>query len=46
MKKTYINPEMLVVKLQTVEMLAGSLQFGGTTEQNLGRDFDFDDEEY
>ena len=45
MKKTYINPTIAVVKLQTVGMLAASLPTDDSTEQNLGRSFDFDDEE-
>ena len=51
MKKTYINPSIEVVKIQTVGMLAGSpLQDSTPAEVNgdgnynsLGRDFDFDD---
>ena len=51
MKKTYINPSIEVVKIQTVGMLAGSpLQSSTPAEVNgdgnynsLGRDFDFDD---
>ncbi|MBQ9203094.1 MAG: hypothetical protein IJ155_02505 [Prevotella sp.] len=46
MKKTYINPEIEVVKLATQQMLAMSVS---ETEVDgnkaLGRDFDFDDEE-
>ena len=35
MKKTYINPEMEVVKVQTTQMLAASAQ-----EMGLGGDYD------
>jgi len=49
MKKTYINPALEVVKIQTIGMLADSLVKGEATvtdESNvLGRDFDFDDED-
>lgn len=47
MKKTYINPTLEVVNINTgVQLLAGSAQIpgGGSTDQNLARDFDFDDE--
>jgi len=45
MKKTYLNPELEIVKIQTVGMLA--LSAGGSTgnESDLlapGTDFDFD----
>ena len=36
MKKTYKNPELQVVKIQTQQMLAGSPGYGGTTEQTGG----------
>ena len=52
MKKTYINPTIEVVKLQTMQMLATS---DGTPQTSndavrsgdpvFGRDFDFDDDE-
>ena len=48
MKKTYKNPTMVVVKIQTMQMMAasqlrvGNEYSGGTV---LGRDFDFDDDE-
>ena len=45
MKKTYINPAMEIVKVQTNQMLAASVGVGGNTEQNLGRGYDFDDDE-
>ena len=54
MKKTYINPTMCVVKLQTTMMLAASPydfneqlnKTGGDGSNALGRDYKFDDEEY
>ena len=46
MKKTYINPAMNVITLRTQQqMLAGSVEVGGSTNQALGREADFDDEE-
>ena len=55
MKKTYSNPTIEVVKIQTVGMLAESFgqgefggQTGGTSGGGItvnGRDFDFDDED-
>ncbi len=42
MKKTYINPEMQVVKIATQQMLAASLPGGGSTDQNLVREDEFD----
>ena len=52
MKKTYINPTIEVVKIQTTGMLAVSLPKGATDPDGvdnesevLGRDFDFDDDE-
>ena len=54
MKKTYINPTLEVVKIQTVGMLAGSLGQNDTSASvngsgeytnQLGRDYDFDDED-
>ena len=57
MTKTYLNPELQVVKLQTIGMLAtsnpedgfagggkGDLE-SGVTSGNLGRGYDFDDED-
>jgi hypothetical protein len=48
MKKYYINPEMNVVKIATMQMLAASneqpLQTGEATEWG-SRSFDFDDDE-
>jgi len=50
MKKAYINPAMEIVKIQGRSVLTSTstISFGGTTEQNLGRnaeDFDWEDEE-
>ena len=49
MKKTYIIPEMEVVKIQIQQMLAASPN-GAYDEQGSGtqlsREFEFDDEEY
>ena len=49
MKKTYKNPTMVVVKIQTMQMMAASqLRVGneyGSGDAVLGREFDFDDEE-
>ena len=54
MKKTYINPAMEIVKVQTQQMLAGSItdevtgtKFDSQAETGTmdGRSFDFDDEE-
>ena len=51
MKKTYINPELEVVKLQTMQMLAASV---GIADEIIddpgdigapGTDFDFSDED-
>jgi hypothetical protein len=54
MKKTYINPELEVVKLQTMQMLAASLPVVDPTEtvedinNLLGREaeLDFEEEEF
>ena len=52
MKKTYINPTMTIVKIQTHhQMLAGSPGYGGSTEAtsgNLSRESSFweEDEDY
>ena len=51
MKKTYINPELEIVKIATQQMLATSTEMPLSnqelTEETslLSRDFDFDDEE-
>ena len=53
MKKTYINPSVEVIKIHTIGMLADSLtKYAGEASVNgegeytnqLGREFDFDDE--
>ncbi len=53
MKKTYINPELEVVKLQTMQMMAASLildddpsNYVTDDSEILGRegDFDFEDD--
>lgn len=55
MKKTYINPEMEVVKLQTIGMLAASLPLNDDVKvtdesevlaPSLGSDFTFDDDAF
>lgn len=55
MKKTYINPELEVVKLQTMQMLASSLILDDVTEvtdevevlaPELGDEFDFGEDEF
>lgn len=50
MKKTYIAPDLLVVKIASVRMLSGSEQSQlfeetATPEESFSRGFDFDDEE-
>ena len=45
MKKIYVNPEMVIVKVETMQMLANSLKIEGEGSQNLARDFDFNDDE-
>ena len=51
MKKTYQNPEITIVSVQTTPILAGSPGYGGTTtatEGNLSRQYGgafWDDEE-
>ncbi len=51
MKKTYINPAMTIVKIQSQHLLAGSEQatVQGDYDSNsvtiAGREFDFNDEE-
>lgn len=51
MKKTYINPELVVVKLQTMQMLASSATLGLNEEtvtdegDLLTRELDFDEED-
>ena len=54
MKKTYINPTLEVVKLQTIGMLAASLPLNSTevTDESevlapsVGGDFTFDDDAF
>ena len=50
MKKTYINPTMTIVKIQTAQMIAASPIYGGSTEAtsgNLSREGSFwDDDDY
>lgn len=50
MKKTYSNPQMMVVKIQTQQMLAASVEatISGTQDNGaaLGREADFDDEDF
>ena len=50
MKKTYINPTMTIVKIQTAQMIAASPIYGGSTEAtsgNLSRESSFwDDDDY
>lgn len=49
MKKTYINPAMVIVKLRArQQMLAGSQELylnSGSASEWGGREFDFEDEE-
>lgn len=50
MKKTYCNPTLKVVKIQTTQILAGSPQLtgtynGGTILSREARFSDFDEEE-
>lgn len=51
MKKTYINPSLTIVKVQTQQMLASSPGLGGnynggTPESRAGRFDDEEEEEY
>ena len=56
MKKTYINPELEVVKLQTMQMLAASLSLNSDSSDIVDDEsdilapgfegFDFDDESF
>ena len=48
MKKTYINPQIEVIKIVTQQMLALSIETNSTRKDPgsaAGREFDFDDEE-
>ncbi len=47
MKKKYINPTIMVVKIQTAGMLAISKGEGTVSANDSdARDFDFDEDEY
>ena len=51
MKKTYINPELQVVKLQTMQMLAGSpvldsSEYVPGEDVILGREFTLEEEDF
>lgn len=50
MKKTYINPNLMIIKIHTVGMIATSLDKNSqvVTNENdvLGRDSDWDEDEY
>ena len=52
MKKTYINPEMLIVKLayrKPVLLTASTETLGGEANGEvvgMGREYEFDDDEY
>ena len=57
MKKTYINPELEIVKIQTMQMMAASLvvdddpgkvvdDIDDLLAPSLGGDFSFDDESF
>ncbi len=48
MKKTYINPNMRIVEMKTQQMLAlsGQPKDANAVSSAMGRDFDFEDEEY
>lgn len=43
MKKTFIRPAMEVVKIETQGVIAASIPGGGSTDQNLGREMDWED---
>ena len=48
MKKTYQNPQIQLVKLQTAQIIATSPGYGGSTTStsgNLSRSFDYYDDE-
>ena len=45
MKKAYINPEMLIIKVGTQQMLADSkMEFGNPTTTMDAPSYDWDDE--
>ena len=55
MKKIYMTPDMEIVKIQTMQMMAASLEIDPTEEvtdeseilaPSLGGDFSFDDETF
>lgn len=50
MKKQYIKPSFMVVKMDAVNILAGSIEGGGNTNQDLSRQgrgfWDDDEDEY
>ena len=48
MKKTYINPEIEVIKIKSVQMLTTSMEISGETTSTFdARELDFDeDDEY
>jgi len=51
MKKTYINPKLCIVKIETAKMIALSFQLDKTQEiensDDFGaREYDFDEDEY
>ncbi|MBQ8705794.1 MAG: hypothetical protein IJ548_05835 [Paludibacteraceae bacterium] len=43
MKKKYINPSMEVVKVETPQILAGSMEKIGEVSNPLGHEYDNDD---
>ena len=46
MKKIYMNPNLKVIRIESHrQMLVGSQEVGGYTDQNLSREFDYEDEE-
>ena len=46
MKKTYMNPEINVIKIKSVQMLTTSMEISEETTSTFdARELDFDDEE-
>jgi len=46
MKKQYMTLDLKVIRIEShLQMLAGSQEVGGYTDQNLSREFDYEDEE-
>jgi hypothetical protein len=44
MKKTYINPEIEVIKTKSLQMLTTSMEISGETTSTFdAREYDFDD---